>query len=106
MIIFNIISNKIAPHLFPLSQIILLLSDEDTLLFCNAYVDSHWNITVSYGVITPLYRAVAAYLRVVRRRKPSSAEGMRGGLFPLSLGGFWGPPPRKFLNFERFYVRF
>ena len=59
-----------------------------------------------------LYRAVAAYLKVVRRRKPSSAEGMRGGRareggsFPISLGGFGGPPPRIFLNFERFYVRF
>ena len=48
------------------------------------------------------YRAVAAYLKVVRRRKPSSAEGMRGGRareggsFPLSLGGFGGPPPRIF----------
>ena len=48
------------------------------------------------------YRAVAAYLKVVRRRKPSSAEGTRGGrareggLFPLSLGGFWGSPPRFF----------
>ena len=50
-------------------------------------------------------RAVAAYLKVVRRRKPSSAKGTRRGLFSLSLGGL-GPPPRKFLNFERFYVRF
>ena len=31
---------------------------------------------------------------------------MIGGLFPLSLGGFVGPPPRQFLNFERFYVRY
>ena len=23
-----------------------------------------------------------------------------------TLGGFGGPPPSKFLNFERFYVRF
>ena len=35
-------------------------------------------------------------------------ESTRGGLFPLWLGGFGfgGPPPRNFLNFERFYVRF
>ena len=37
-------------------------------------------------------RAVPAYLKVVRRRKPSSAEGMRGestrgGLLPLWFGG-------------------
>ena len=31
---------------------------------------------------------------------------MRGGLFPVSLGGFGRPLPRKFLNFERFYVSF
>ena len=56
-------------------------------------------------------RAVAAYLKVVRRRKSLSAEGTRGaeherGLFPLALGGFGGPPPGKFLNFGRFYMRF
>ena len=57
------------------------------------------------------YRAVAAFLKVVRRRKPSSAEGTRGGraregdYSPL-VRGFGGPPPRKVLNFERFYVRF
>ena len=61
--------------------------------------------------LTGSCRAVAAYLKVVRRRKPSSAEGTRGGehemgIIPLSLGGVWGPPPRKVLNFERFYVRF
>ena len=64
--------------------------------------------------VTPLaclaFRAVAAYLKVVRRRKRSSAEGTRGGehergVIPLSLGVFWGLPPRKVLNFERFYVR-
>ena len=56
-----------------------------------------------------IIRAVAAYLKVVRRRKPSSTEGGRareGGLFPLWQCGFGGPPPRTFLNFERFYVRF
>ena len=40
---------------------------------------------------------------------PKAREGksLIGGLFPLSLGGFLGgTPPRKFLNFERFYVRF
>ena len=48
-------------------------------------------------------RAVAAYLKVVRRRKPSSAEGTRGGrareggLFPLSLGGLGGLPLDFFL---------
>ena len=61
-----------------------------------------------------IHRAVAAYLKVVRRRKPSSAEGTMGGggestregLIPLSLGGFGGPPPRNFLIFERFSVCF
>ena len=57
------------------------------------------------------YRAVAAYLKVVQRRKASSAEGTRGGehkrgTIPPFARGVWGPPPRKFLNFERFYVRF
>ena len=42
------------------------------------------------------FRAVAAYLKVVRRSKPSSAEGTRGGLFPLSLGGGVGGLPREF----------
>ena len=56
-------------------------------------------------------RAVAAYLKVVRRRRPSSAEGTRGGehkrgIIPPLFRGVWGPPPRIFLNFERFYVRF
>ena len=37
------------------------------------------------------------------RRCSSSADGTRGemtrgGLTPLSPGGFWGPPPRKFYN--------
>ena len=46
-------------------------------------------------------RAVAAYLKVVRRRKPSSAEGtrgesMRGGLLHLSLGGFGASPENIF----------
>ena len=40
-------------------------------------------------------RAVAAYLKVVRRREPSSAEDTRGGLFPLSFGGFRGLPREK-----------
>ena len=30
----------------------------------------------------------------------------RGDYSPSRKGGFGGPPPRKFLNFERFYVRF
>ena len=34
-------------------------------------------------------------------------ESTRGGLLPLSFGGGgWGGSPDKFLNFERFYVRF
>ena len=36
-------------------------------------------------------------------RRHEMGESTRGGLFPFSLGGR-GPPPRKFLNFERFYV--
>ena len=40
-------------------------------------------------------RAVAAYLKVVRRRKPSSAEGTRGGraregMIPPLVRGVWG----------------
>ena len=40
--------------------------------------------------------------------KAQEGESTRGGLFSLSLGAFGGPPPppQKFLNFERFYVRF
>ena len=53
-----------------------------------------------------IVRAVAAYLKVVRRRKPSSAEGMTGESTRGLGGGGWGPPPGKNLNFERFYVRF
>ena len=58
-----------------------------------------------------VYRAVAAYLKVVRRRKRSSAEGTRGGecergMIPPLVRGVWGASPEKFLNFERFYVRF
>ena len=58
-----------------------------------------------------MFRAVAAYLKVVRRRKPSSADGTRGGehergiISPL-VRGFGGPSPRKFLNFERLFMRF
>ena len=48
-------------------------------------------------------RAVAVYLKVVRRRKSSSAEGTRWGRaregdVPLSLGGSGGLP-EIFLNF-------
>ena len=64
-----------------------------------------------FGTSVRHSRAVAAYLKVVRRRKSSSAEATRGGrhergLFPLSLGRFGGPPPGKFLKIGRFYVRF
>ena len=43
--------------------------------------------------------------------EPSSAEGTRGGeqergIIPPLIRGFGGPPLRKFLNFERLYVRF
>ena len=39
--------------------------------------------------------------------KAREGESTRGGIPPLLIrGGGWGPPPRKFLNFERFYVRF
>ena len=38
--------------------------------------------------------------------KAREGESTRGGLLPLSLGGFWGPPPSTFLNFEHFYVPF
>ena len=55
----------------------------------------------------PMVRAVAAYLKVVRWKKPSSAKGMReestrGGA--LSPGG-WGSPMRFFFNFEHYCVR-
>ena len=54
-------------------------------------------------------RTVAIYLKVVRRREASSAregENTRGGGGGVRGGGGLGPPPRIFLNFERFYVRF
>ena len=38
-------------------------------------------------------------------RRHEKGGARKGELFPLSLGG-WGSPPRTFLNFERFYVRF
>ena len=39
---------------------------------------------------------------------PKAREGgeHERGMITLSLGAFGGPPPRKFLQFERFYVRF
>ena len=56
-----------------------------------------------YGCFNgPHDRAVAAYLKVVRRRKSSSADGTRGWRYerglPLSLGGL-GVSPEKILNF-------
>ena len=61
------------------------------------------------------YRAVAAYLKVVRRRKPSSDEGTRGGehergiISPL-VRGVWGTSPEKILSasmcdFNVFFMR-
>ena len=39
--------------------------------------------------------------------KAEEGESTRGGLInPPLIRGAWGPPPRIFLNFERFYVRF
>ena len=48
-----------------------------------------------------VFRAVAAYLKVVRRKKPSSAEGMRGGEYergisPPLVRGVLGASPRDF----------
>ena len=39
---------------------------------------------------------------------PKAREGgeHERGMNPPLVMGFGGPPPRKFLNFERFYVRF
>ena len=49
------------------------------------------------------HRIVAAYLKVVRRRKSSSADGTRGGEYergtPLSLGGL-GVSSEKILKFS------
>ena len=61
--------------------------------------------------MTLYYRAVTAYLKVVRQRKSSSADGKRGGeqervIIPPLVGGGWGPPRDFFLNFERFCVRY
>ena len=40
-------------------------------------------------------------------RKAREGESTRGGLFALSLGGeLVDLPPRKKLNFKRFYVQF
>ena len=50
------------------------------------------------------YRAVAAYLKVVRRKKSSSAEGTKGGehergiMPPLVRGGL-GASPENFFEF-------
>ena len=65
----------------------------------------------------PFFRAIAAYSKVVRQKKSSSAEGTRGrraregGLFPsrqggLGGGGLGGLPQDFFLNFGRFFVGF
>ena len=40
----------------------------------------------------------------IKCRRHERGESTRG-VSPL-VRGAWGPPPRKFLNFERFYVRF
>ena len=51
-----------------------------------------------------MFRAVAAYLKVVRRRKSSSADGTRGGehergiISPL-VRGVWGAFPEKIFEF-------
>ena len=54
-------------------------------------------------------RAVAAYLKVVRRRKSPITDDTRGGEHergtpPLVMG--LGVSTEKILNFQRFYVRF
>ena len=54
-----------------------------------------------YWIIPWISRAVAAYLKVVRRRKSSSADGTRGGELergtpPPLVRGVRGSPPRKF----------
>ena len=54
-------------------------------------------------------RAVAAYLKVVRRRKSSSGIGTRGGGGEQERGIILlllVASSAKKLNFERFYVRF
>ena len=43
-------------------------------------------------------RAVAAYLKVVRRRKSWSADGTRGGLAYIRGGGEVGVSPKKKKN--------
>ena len=60
--------------------------------------------------MTWTFRAVAVYLKVVRQRKLFQAKGTRGGLFPLSLGGFGGASPEKVLSasmcvFNEFFMR-
>ena len=42
----------------------------------------------------------------IQCRRHERGESTRGGIIPPLVRGVWGPPPRKFLNFERFYVRF
>ena len=51
-----------------------------------------------------LGRAAAVYLKVVRRRKPLSAEGTRGGehergIIPPLARGFGGASPEKIFEF-------
>ena len=61
--------------------------------------------------IKSAHRAVAAYLKVVRRRKSSCPEGTRGerareGDYLPLVWGVLGASPENFLNCERFYERF
>ena len=66
-----------------------------------AYVSGYICILVLLYSAAVYIRAVAAYLKVVRRRKPSSAEGTREraherGIIPLPLvGGGSRTSPRE-----------
>ena len=67
----------------------------------NGTINCASNLYAYFSIYSQLYRAVGAYLKVVRQKKPPSPDCMRKG---ESTRG--GPPPRIFLNFKLFDVRF
>ena len=95
------------PHECPTWEIIVFIS-------CTIYIMIIWPLPVAFNCRQLLkvradrrkngrlrkhhYRAVAAYLKVVRQRKPSSAEGTRGG---RAREGDIIPPlvRKKYINF-------
>ena len=61
----------------------------------NGTINCASNLYAYFSIYSQLYRAVGAYLKVVRQKKLSSADCMRKG---ESTRG--GPPPRIFFKFQ------